>query len=100
MVMRKPYDILRPIKTNMKRMRHETNRDHIYYMIETAPTAVISDLVRNRKNYTTYPIGKLYRFILQKEFWNKHTFWSDGYFYCSIGNVSERMLNEYIENQG
>jgi REP element-mobilizing transposase RayT len=28
------------------------------------------------------------------------TFWTDGYFACSVGNVSEEMLKRYIENQG
>ncbi|MCI9665568.1 MAG: IS200/IS605 family transposase, partial [Lachnospiraceae bacterium] len=26
------------------------------------------------------------------------TFWTDGYFACSVGNVSEEMLKKYIEN--
>ena len=30
----------------------------------------------------------------------EHTFWTDGYFVCSVGNVSEEMLRKYIENQG
>ena len=29
-----------------------------------------------------------------------HTFWTDGYFACSVGNVSEEMLKRYIEDQG
>ena len=35
-----------------------------------------------------------------KQFWKEHTFWTDGYFACSVGNVSEEMLKRYIENQG
>ena len=30
----------------------------------------------------------------------EHTFWTDGYFACSVGDVSEEMLKQYIENQG
>ena len=37
---------------------------------------------------------------LSKCFWKEHTFWTDGYFVCSVGNVSEKVLKEYIENQG
>ena len=37
---------------------------------------------------------------LRKQFWKEHTFWTDGYFACSVGNVSEEMLKRYIENQG
>ena len=36
---------------------------------------------------------------LRKHFWKEHTFWTDGYFVCSVGNVSEEMLRKYIENQ-
>ena len=35
-----------------------------------------------------------------KCFWKEKTFFTDGYFICSIGNVSEKTLKEYIENQG
>ena len=34
-------------------------------------------------------------FVTGKE----HTFWTDGYFACSVGNVSEEMLRKYIENK-
>ena len=78
----------------------ETDKDHIHYMIEIPPTVAISDLVRNLKSYTTYHIWKQYPNLLRKEFWKEHTFWTDGYFCCSVGNISERMLKEYIENQG
>ena len=37
---------------------------------------------------------------LSFEICQKHTFWTDGYFACSVGNVSEEMLKNYIENQG
>ena len=30
----------------------------------------------------------------------EHTFWTDGYFVCSVGNVSGEMPRKYIENQG
>ena len=33
-------------------------------------------------------------------FLKKNTFFTDGYFICSVGNVSEKTLKEYIENQG
>ncbi|MGM9942434.1 MAG: transposase [Bulleidia sp.] len=30
----------------------------------------------------------------------ENTFWSDGYFACSIVNVSRDIVEKYIENQG
>ena len=35
-----------------------------------------------------------------QKFFKEHTFWTDRYFVCSVGNVSEKMLKRYIENQG
>ena len=45
-------------------------------------------------------IWKRYPQYLRKQFWKEHTFWTDGYFACSVGNVSEEMLKRYIGNQG
>ena len=82
-------------------IRHmETDKDHIHYMIETEPTMSISKIVNLMKSYTTYHIWKRYPQYLRKQFWKEHTFWTDGYFACSVGNVSEEMLKRYIENQG
>ncbi len=30
----------------------------------------------------------------------EQTFWSDGYFCCTIGNASQKVIRKYIENQG
>ena len=78
----------------------ETDKDHIHYMIETEPTMSISKIVNLMKSYTTYHIWKRYPQYLRKQFWKEHTFWRDGYFACSVGNVSEEILKKYIENQG
>ena len=78
----------------------ETDKDHIHYLIETEPTISISKIVNLMKSYTTYHIWQLHQKYLSRHFWKEHTFWTDGYFVCSIGNVSEKMLKEYIENQG
>ena len=78
----------------------ETDKDHIHYMIETEPTMSISKIVNLMKSYTTYHIWEKYSNYLYKQFWKNHTFWTDGYFDCSIGNVSEEILKNYIKNQG
>lgn len=69
-------------------------------MIETEPTMSVSNIVNLMKSYTTYHIWERYPYYLQNHFWKEHTFWTDGYFACSVGNVSEEMLRKYIENQG
>lgn len=78
----------------------ETDKDHIHYMIETRPNANISNIVKTIKSYTTFYIWKNHKKFLSRHFWKENTFWTDGYFVCSVGNVSEKQLRKYIENQG
>ncbi len=78
----------------------ETDKDHIHYMIEAEPTISVSKIVNLMKSYTTWHIWKKYPTYLKKYFWKEHTFWTDGYFACSVGDISEKALKEYIENQG
>ncbi|MCI9006186.1 MAG: IS200/IS605 family transposase [Lachnospiraceae bacterium] len=77
-----------------------TDRGHIHYMIETEPTMPIGRTVNLMKSYTTYHIWERYPNYLREHFWEGGTFWTDGYFACSVGDVSEEMLRKYIENQG
>ena len=39
-------------------------------------------------------------YFLTKQYWKKKIFWSDGYFACSIGEVSSATIQKYIESQG
>ena len=78
----------------------KTDKAHIHYMIETEPTISISKVDNLIKSYRTYHIWKKHTEYLKEHFWKEHTFWTDGYFACSVGNVSEEILKQYIENQG
>ena len=92
------FDICRKHNVTIKEM--ETDKDHIHYMIESEPNISISKIVNILKSYTTFHIWKLHNNYLSKHFWKEKTFWTDGYFVCSIGNVSQETLQKYIENQG
>ena len=91
-------EICQKHNVNIKYM--EVDKDHIHYMIETRPNINLSDFVRTMKSYVTYHIWQIYEPYLRKCFSKERTFFTDGYFICSIGNVSEKTLKEYIENQG
>ena len=78
----------------------EVDKNHIHYMIEIPPTINITKVVKLIKSYTTYHIWMKYQNFLSKHFWKERTFWTDGYFISTVGNVSEKILKQYIENQG
>ena len=64
------------------------------------PRLSVSSIVRKLKQESTKQIWSLYSDVLSQEFWLEKTFWSDGYFVCSIGEASPDTIREYILNQG
>lgn len=61
---------------------------------------IAGNIVGVPKSYSTYHIWKAHNTILSQHFWKEQTLWSDGYFACSIGNVSKETIEKYIESQG
>ena len=78
----------------------ETDKDHIHILLEYDTTECISDIISILKRQTTYYLWQRYRTFLSKQYWKKQIFWSDGYFACSIGEVSSATIEKYIAEQG
>lgn len=78
----------------------ETDKDHIHILLSYDATDRVCDIVKTIKQETTYYVWQKYNSFLSKQYWKKKIFWSDGYFACSIGEVSAATIQKYIENQG
>jgi len=78
----------------------EVDQDPIHLLIPYGPNMSILEIVRLLKQMTTFHIWKQHEMYLSKHFWKERTFWSDGYFACSIGNVSRETIQKYIQGQG
>lgn len=78
----------------------ESDIDHIHFLISSTPQIAVAQIVRVLKQESTVRIWKLHYNFLKKHFWKEHTFWTDGYFCTTIGDVSQKTLERYIEEQG
>ena len=78
----------------------EIDKDHIHFLIRAEPKLSPLQVVRKLKQESTVILWKRYSKILEKHFWKERTFWSNGYFVSTIGNVSEQTLRKYIDEQG
>ena len=78
----------------------ETDKDHVHFLISYDATDRVCDIVKLIKQQTTYYLWQKYPYFLTKHYWKEKTFWSDGYFACSIGEVSSATVQKYIESQG
>jgi putative transposase len=95
-------DIIRDTENNsdFDIIEMETDIDHIHLMIQYIPKVSISSIINRVKSITTKRIWNLHQQILQKHFWKEKTFWTDGYFVCSVGEASPETIQNYIKNQG
>ena len=81
-------------------IRMETDGDHIHMLIDYRPDMTIPDIVKYMKQYSTYYMWQRHELALRLHYWKRRVLWSDGYFACSIGQVSQEIIERYIENQG
>lgn len=92
------YDISKKYDFDIKEM--EVDKDHIHMMIISAPKISPLQIVRVLKQQSTIQMWRRYASELKKQYWKENTFWTDGYFCSTIGEVSSETLKHYIQNQG
>ena len=66
----------------------ETDKDYIHFLLSYDTADRVCDTVKIVKQDTIYCLWQKYSSVLSKQYWEEKTFWSDGYFACSIGEVS------------
>lgn len=77
----------------------ETDTNHVHILLSYDPKISVSIISKYLKQYSTYHLWKKYDKYLSKQYWKKKLLWSDGYFACSIGQVSQETIENYILNQ-
>ena len=70
--------------------------DHIHMHIEYPPKISISDIVKKLKGRTSRRIQDEYPSI-KKKYWGRH-FWAIGYGVWSTGNITEDVIQNYLEH--
>ena len=72
------------------------SKDHIHIHVEYRPSLSISDLVKRLKGRTSRRLQEEYP-ELGKRYWGRH-FWAIGYGVWSTGNITDKMVEEYLEH--
>ena len=82
---------------NVEIMKGHVSKDHIHLFISIPPQVTISRLVQRLKGKTSNKLLNKFHH-LRKQYWGRHL-WTRGYFCCSIGNITDDVIRQYIENQ-
>ena len=70
------------------------------FSFATSHVFVLLPLFANWNRKAQLQFGSCTKAYCQRTFWKEHTFWSDGYFVCSIGEASPETVRQYILSQG
>jgi len=71
------------------------SKDHVHMHIEYPPKLSISGLMKHLKGRTSRILQQEFP-QLKKRYWGRH-FWATGYGGWSTGNITDEMVQEYLE---
>jgi len=77
-------------------LKGAVSKDHVHMLIEYRPSLSISDFVKRVKGRSSRLLQQEFP-SLGKEYWGRH-FWAIGYGVWSTGNITEKMVEDYLEH--
>ena len=72
------------------------SKDHVHMPLDYRPSQSISELVKRFKGRTSRLLQQEFP-ELRKRYWGRH-FWAIGYGCWSTGNITDEMVNDYLEH--
>jgi putative transposase len=81
---------------DVKILKGVVSKDHVHMYVEYPPSQSVSELMRRIKGRTSRMLQKEYP-ELEKKYWGRH-FWAIGYGAWSTGNITEELVQEYLEH--
>ena len=71
--------------------------DHIHIFASIPPHICVSEFVQKAKGRSSRKVQMEFHHILKEKYYGKHL-WARGYFSSTSGNVTDDIINEYIDN--
>ena len=81
---------------NVQILKGVVSKDHVHIHVEYPPSLSVSVLVKNLKGRTSRLLQQEFP-ALGKKYWGQH-FWAVGYGVWSTGNITDEMVQEYLEH--
>jgi putative transposase len=92
-------DVIRQIamEQEIEIISGKVSADHVHLFVSYRPTQDISKIMQRFKGISSRIL--LMEFAhLRRQFWGRH-FWSRGYLAVSSGNITDEMVQQYIQEQ-
>ena len=72
------------------------SKDHVHLLVSAPPTVSASEIMKRVKGRSSTKLFQEYP-QLKKRYWGQH-FWARGYFCVTAGELTEGMIEEYLEH--
>jgi len=72
------------------------SKDHVHMHIEYRPSMSLGYLMKKLKGRSSRKLQQEFP-VLKSKYWGRH-FWAIGYGCWSTGNITDEMVNEYLEH--
>ena len=86
------------LNSNCEVIEFGSDEDHIHFLLRYLPTAVLSSVIGTLKSKSASALLDKFGSVYGGR--HKRTFWSSGFFLCSVGGATLEILKQYIENRG
>jgi len=73
------------------------SKDHVHLLLSYPPRLSVSKIAQYVKGKSSRRLMQEYK-ELSRKFWGQHI-WARGYFAVSTGNITDKVIKEYIANQ-
>lgn len=93
-------DIIRQVcdMMDVQIIKGVVSKDHVHLHVSYPAKISVSDLMRRVKGRTSKKLMEEFPH-LHKHYWGKH-FWSVGYGAWSTGNLTQEMIDNYLDHHG
>jgi len=81
---------------NVQILKGVVSKDHVHVHVEYPPSLSVSNLVKKLKGRTSRILQVEFPQLKQK-YWGRH-FWAVGYGAWSTGQITDEMVQEYLEH--
>ena len=81
---------------NVQILKGVVSKDHVHVHVEYPPSLSVSTLVKKLKGRTSRILQNEFP-VLKQKYWGRH-FWAVGYGAWSTGQITDEMVQEYLEH--
>ncbi len=85
------------LSRNITILKGNVGKDHVHILVSCPPSLSPSKIMQYIKGRSSRMLQDEFPH-LKKRYWGQHL-WARGYFCATVGDVTEEMIRQYIENQ-